>query len=88
MKNNRTAASRHSPFLPVICLFTAMLIAAFYWMPLESAAQGEIADNVATQGRSLTPAGKLVVDAVTLLPAVAPLTVDFVRSPDNFGAGG
>src|ERR1035437_2554087 len=32
-----------------------------------------------------TPAGKLVVDAATGLPAVAPLTMNFVRTPDNGG---
>ncbi|MCY7376620.1 MAG: hypothetical protein LH472_11715 [Pyrinomonadaceae bacterium] len=57
-------------------------------MPFESAAQNEIVNNVATQGRALTPAGKLLTDAATNLPAVAPLTVDFVRSPDNSGADG
>ncbi len=36
----------------------------------------------------MTPAGKLIVDAATNLPAVAPLTVDFVRSPDDSGADG
>ncbi len=35
-----------------------------------------------------TPAGKLVVDSTTGLPAVAPLTMNFVRSPDAEGPGG
>ncbi len=35
-----------------------------------------------------TPAGKLIVDAVTGNPAVAPLTMNFVRSPDAGGPGG
>ncbi len=69
-------------------LTLAMLVAAFFWMPLKSSAQYEIPNNVATQGRALTPAGKLITDAATNLPAVAPLTVDFVRSPDNSGADG
>jgi len=64
------------------------MIVAFYLMPGKSAAQTEIINNVATQGRSLTPAGKLIFDTTTNLPAIAPLTVDFVRSPDNSGAGG
>jgi len=71
-------------FLFVIVIFAA----CFFWMPFESAAQNEIVNNVATQGRSLTPAGKLITDAATNLPAVAPLTVDFVRSPDNTSADG
>ncbi|HEX3101181.1 MAG TPA: hypothetical protein VHQ01_05295, partial [Pyrinomonadaceae bacterium] len=35
-----------------------------------------------------TPAGKLIADATTGLPAVAPLTMNFVRSPDTDGPGG
>ncbi len=35
-----------------------------------------------------TPAGKLVMDATTGLPAIAPLTMNFVRSPDTDGPGG
>jgi YVTN family beta-propeller protein len=33
----------------------------------------------------LTPAGRLLSDATTGLPAVAPLTMNFVRSPDQTG---
>ncbi|MBA4122261.1 MAG: beta-propeller fold lactonase family protein [Acidobacteria bacterium] len=69
-------------------LILATMVTAFLWLPPESAAQGEIVNNVGTQGRALTPAGKLIVDAATNLPAVAPLTVDFVRSPDNSGTDG
>jgi len=58
------------------------------YLPFKSAAQNEIPNNVSTQGRALTLAGKLLTDAATNLPAVAPLTVDFVRSPDNSGADG
>jgi len=72
-----------------ICLFTlSALSAIFFQLPAKSGAQVKIPENVATQGRSLTPAGKLIVDAATNLPAVAPLTVDFVRSPDDSGADG
>ena len=35
-----------------------------------------------------TPAGKLVMDSTTKHPAVAPLTMNFVRSPDADGPGG
>ncbi|MDQ3748956.1 MAG: beta-propeller fold lactonase family protein, partial [Acidobacteriota bacterium] len=69
-------------------LILATIVTVFLWLPPESAAQGEIINNVGTQGRALTPAGKLITDATTNLPAVAPLTVDFVRSPDNSGADG
>ena len=35
-----------------------------------------------------TPAGQLINDVATGMPAVAPLTVNFVRSPDTDGPGG
>ncbi len=89
MTLNQTSALSRNLLLSVICLsILLVMIAAFLWMPLESAAQTEISNNVATQGRTLTPAGKLIVDAATKLPAVVPLTFDFVRSPDANGADG
>ena len=42
----------------------------------------------ASEGRPITPAGTLVMDATTGHPAVVPLTVDFVRSTDNDGPDG
>ena len=36
----------------------------------------------------ITPAGSLVLDSTTKLPAVGSLTVDFVRSPDTSGPSG
>ena len=72
-----------------VFLFLILIFAAcFFLMPFESAAQNEIVNNVATQGRTLTTAGKLLTDAATNLPAVAPLTIDFVRSPDTDAADG
>ena len=89
MTHNRTTTSGQSILLFAICLSALSAIAAFFfWQPLKSAAQIKIPENVATQGRALTPAGKLIVDAATNLPAVVPLTFDFVRSPDNSGADG
>jgi hypothetical protein len=40
------------------------------------------------QDRSITPAGKLIIDASNGLPAVAPLTMNFVRTPDTSGPDG
>jgi YVTN family beta-propeller protein len=40
------------------------------------------------QDRKLTPAGKLILDATNGLPAVAPLTMNFVRTPDTMGPNG
>lgn len=53
-----------------------------------SAADISIPQHPASQGRPLTPAGALVMDATTRQPAVGALTVDFVRSPDRDGADG
>ena len=46
------------------------------------------ADEPASQGRPITPAGSLIEDLTTRLPAVGALTVDFVRSPDKLGPDG
>ncbi len=89
MKINRMPAVNRQTIFYAVCLL--VLTAAVFFLlssPKKSSAQVEIAENVPTQGRTLTPAGKLLIDAATNLPAVAPLTVDFVRSPDNAGADG
>jgi YVTN family beta-propeller protein len=46
------------------------------------------ADEPASQGRPITPAGSLVQDLTTRQAAVGALPVDFVRSPDKLGHGG
>ncbi len=45
-------------------------------------------DEPAAEGRVITPAGKLIIDATTKQAAVGALTMDFVRSPDSAGADG
>lgn len=40
------------------------------------------------QDRSITPAGKLITDVSNGLPAIAPLTMNFVRTPDANGPDG
>lgn len=40
------------------------------------------------QDRKTTPAGKLILDAANGLPAVTPLTMNFVRTPDTTGPDG
>ena len=45
-------------------------------------------DEPASEGRPITPAGTLLQDFTTRQTAVGALTVDFVRSPDHFGADG
>ena len=46
------------------------------------------ADEPASEGRPITPAGSLVQDVTTRHAAVGALTVDFVRSPDKLGPDG
>ena len=76
---------RYAAYVVIVVVLLGSIV---FYLPLKSTAQIEIPNNIATQGRALTPAGKLLTDAATNLPAVAPLTVDFVRSPDNAGADG
>jgi YVTN family beta-propeller protein len=45
-------------------------------------------EQQASEGRTITPAGSLVMDATTRQPAVGALPVGFVRSPDRDGADG
>jgi YVTN family beta-propeller protein len=42
----------------------------------------------ASEGRPISPAGALVVDAATHLPAVGAMPMNIVRSPDNLDHGG
>ncbi len=42
----------------------------------------------AGEGRPITPAGKLVIDAATPLPAVGAMPMTMLRSPDALGHGG
>ncbi|HJP93981.1 MAG TPA: hypothetical protein VJ875_18630 [Pyrinomonadaceae bacterium] len=46
------------------------------------------ADEPASEGRPITPAGSLVQDITTRHAAVGALAVDFVRSPDKLGHDG
>jgi YVTN family beta-propeller protein len=48
----------------------------------------KIANQPASQGRRITPAGELLLDLTTQRPAVGALPVDFVRSPDHTGNDG
>lgn len=75
--------------LPVIVvLLLTVCVVALYLAPRDSQALiGERADLVAEQ-MSLTPAGHLVMDTSTGLPAVASLTMNFVRTPDTAGPDG
>jgi YVTN family beta-propeller protein len=60
-----------------------ILYAAFSTSADESTESRSVERTTAT-----TPAGHLMTDVATGLPAVAPLTMNFVRSPDNTGPNG
>ena len=50
--------------------------------------QTGIANQPASEGRPITPAGSLILDSTTGLPAVGSLPVNFVRSPDHSAKDG
>src|SRR5258707_14961533 len=45
-------------------------------------------EEPAGEGRPITPAGTLVIDATTHLPAVGAMPMAMLRSPDSLGHGG
>ncbi|HXU37843.1 MAG TPA: hypothetical protein VN937_15880 [Blastocatellia bacterium] len=53
-----------------------------------SAADVETQNRFASEGRPISPAGSLVMDATTQQPAAGALPVDLVRSPDKTGPSG
>jgi YVTN family beta-propeller protein len=55
---------------------------------IKSAADIVVKEQFASEGRPITPAGLLVIDATTRQPAVGALPVAFVRSPDKTGPDG
>ena len=70
--------------LIIVCLSLTSIPTFFHFV---TRADSEIAATT-HQDRKITPAGKLIIDASNGLPAVAPLTMNFVRTPDNLGPGG
>ncbi|MDX6271975.1 MAG: hypothetical protein QOD28_3198 [Acidobacteriota bacterium] len=72
-----------------VAAFAALAVAALLSVSLKtSSADVVIPNHIASQGRTLAPAGAIVMDATTRQPAVGALAVDFVRSPDRDGADG
>ena len=67
-----------------VCLFL-IAIPIFYHFSISADSQSV---GPWSQSRVITPAGKLVLDSSNGLPAVAPLTMNFVRTPDNLGSDG
>src|SRR5262245_1513857 len=79
--------SRYRMLLCVTAAMTICLAIAGWWFA-SAHFQIQVKQQPATQGRPISPAGVLLMDATTTLPAVGALPVDFVRSPDNTGPVG
>ncbi len=76
---------RSSSLIALIVIIVSMLATAGL---LRSAANVAVQNQFASEGRSITPAGALVMDATTRQAAVGALPVAFVRSPDKTGPAG
>src|SRR5947208_4442036 len=66
----------------------ALVVSGRLWLRAAAAAPETGTNEPASEGRPITPAGVLLMDASTRRPAVVPLTVDFVRSTDEDGPDG
>jgi hypothetical protein len=87
MKHIRLRPASFRLLASLFCGATTILFGCF-WFLTTASQDVKIANQPASEGRPITPAGMLLLDATTRLPAVAPLTVDFVRSPDKNGPDG
>src|SRR5687767_2093810 len=87
MKHIRLRPASFGLLASLFCGATTILFGCF-WFLTAASQDVKIANQPASEGRPITPAGMLLLDATTRLPAVAPLTVDFVRSPDKNGPDG
>src|SRR5438034_1237043 len=67
-------------------LICAVLLGSMSPALLPSSAQRERTEP-ASDGRPITPAGSLIIDATTRQAAVGALPVSFVRSPEGYGKG-
>ena len=76
------------PVAPVVVLLLVVCLIAGSLATTSSSAQRSGAQEPASQGRPITPAGTLVPDTTTRHPAVGALPVDLVRSPDKLGPDG
>ena len=73
---------------PHSSIFAVIVAAVATVGMLTSAADITVKNQPASEGRVITPAGELVMDATTRQPAVGSLPVAFVRSPDGAGPNG
>jgi YVTN family beta-propeller protein len=80
------AKKRFAVTLLSILLISFILISTF--PAFSSSARRNAADEPASQGQPITPAGSLVQDLSTRQAAVGALPVNFVRTPDKLGPDG
>src|SRR4029450_12603573 len=78
---NQERSKAHYPAALLVCLIVVVLNVGS-----DSSARRQ--DEPASEGRRISPAGSLLMDATTRQPAVGALPVDFVRSPDHAGRDG
>ena len=78
---------KHPGFLFVLLVALLFVLVGVFGNVLSSATKITSADEPASQGRPITPAGSLLQDLTTKQVAVGALAVDFIRSPDNLGPG-
>jgi YVTN family beta-propeller protein len=79
---------RKNSGLALLFLVCVLLVLVGIFANRRSSASRIAADEPASQGRPITPAGTLVQDLTTKQVAVGALTVDFLRSPDRLGPDG
>lgn len=77
--------SSHLKFAVALLVAVAPLVVLMTVDLTPSEADIKVTNQPASEGRNITPAGQLLLDATTRQPAVGSLTVDFVRSPDTTG---
>jgi YVTN family beta-propeller protein len=77
-----------TPRLSVLALAASSICLAILPRIPISSADVRVKNEPASEGRPITPAGELVLDLTTRLPAVGSLPVDLVRSPDREGWDG
>src|SRR4051812_34080411 len=68
-------------------VMVAVAASAFYFAGTDSKAQTG-PNPLVSAARDVHPAGKLLIDVGTNRPAAAPMTMNFVRTPDSGGADG
>ncbi len=78
-----------SKFRSIAAFGLVLLVVVFFTVYLGTrSSQAVIGSPSKIADGLLTPAGKLIVDAASGLPAAVPLTMNFVRTPDAGGPGG